>query len=68
MIIPLSHEADWQPLFSVARAWDPPQVGTIIIAPHPDDETLATGGLIRSQTSKGLEKPLNPDSYQQRIC
>lgn len=55
MIIPLSHEADWQPLFSVARAWDPPRAGTIIIAPHPDDETLATGGLIRSQTSKGLD-------------
>jgi LmbE family N-acetylglucosaminyl deacetylase len=27
--------------------WRPPMVPTLIISPHPDDETLAVGGLIR---------------------
>ncbi len=55
MIIPVSHEADWQQLFSAAHTWAPPHGNTIIISPHPDDETLATGGFITSQTSKGLD-------------
>ncbi len=55
MIIPLSRESDWQSVFSMAHAWNPPRADTIVIAPHPDDETLATGGFITSQTSKGLD-------------
>jgi LmbE family N-acetylglucosaminyl deacetylase len=55
MIIPVSYEADWQSVFAVAPSWDPPRGNTIIIAPHPDDETLATGGFIAAQTSMGLD-------------
>jgi LmbE family N-acetylglucosaminyl deacetylase len=55
MIIPLSQEADWQSTFSVARTWSAPRRNTIIISPHPDDETLATGGFISSQRSNGLD-------------
>ncbi|MGC1871540.1 MAG: PIG-L family deacetylase [Acidobacteriaceae bacterium] len=55
MIIPLSQEADWQSTFAVARAWSAPRRNTIVISPHPDDETLATGGFISAQRSKGLD-------------
>ena len=52
MIIPLSHEADWQSTFAVARPWSAPRRNTIVISPHPDDETLAIGGFISLQRSK----------------
>jgi LmbE family N-acetylglucosaminyl deacetylase len=55
MIIPLSQEADWQSTFSFARPWSAPRRNTIVVSPHPDDETLATGGFISAQRSKGID-------------
>lgn len=34
---------------------DPPRRRTVVVVPHPDDESLATGGLIARQTTRGVE-------------
>jgi LmbE family N-acetylglucosaminyl deacetylase len=36
-------------------AWQPPDKEMLVIAPHPDDETLAVGGFIVSQVAKGIQ-------------
>ncbi len=36
----------WSDLIESARAWRPPLVPTLVAVPHPDDESLATGGLV----------------------
>jgi LmbE family N-acetylglucosaminyl deacetylase len=35
--------------------WEPPDVPMVVVVPHPDDETLAAGGLIASQRLKGVD-------------
>ncbi len=47
-------EGEWLPFLAKAAGWIPPYKDTIIIAPHPDDETLGAGGLIAWQRSKGI--------------
>jgi LmbE family N-acetylglucosaminyl deacetylase len=54
MIVPVTQQVHWQPLFIAAKQWEPPHVKTIVIAPHPDDESLAVGGLIATLTSRGI--------------
>src|SRR6202046_1738780 len=34
--------------------WMPEEKSTVIVAPHPDDETLAAGGLIATQRSRQI--------------
>lgn len=41
-------------MLEAAESWQPPRVRTTVIAPHPDDETLAAGGLIASLRSQGV--------------
>ncbi|MEO6652473.1 MAG: PIG-L family deacetylase [Ilumatobacteraceae bacterium] len=36
----------WADVIASARAWQPPLVPTLVAVPHPDDESLSTGGLI----------------------
>ncbi|MEJ7799092.1 MAG: PIG-L family deacetylase [Ilumatobacter sp.] len=36
----------WSDLIASARQWQPPLVPTLVAVPHPDDESLSTGGLI----------------------
>jgi LmbE family N-acetylglucosaminyl deacetylase len=48
-------EAEWLALLRDAPEWIPPRVSTLVIAPHPDDETLGAGGLIAFQRSRGVE-------------
>lgn len=36
----------WSELIASARPWQPPLVPTLLAVPHPDDESLSTGGLI----------------------
>src|ERR1700753_1062257 len=55
MIVSVFDEVDWLSALTPVPAWAPPEIRTIIIAPHPDDESLSVGGLIRAQTLLGQE-------------
>ncbi len=54
MISPLTPEQDWQPRLQGLPTWEPPQRHTLILSPHPDDETLGAGGLIARLRSAGM--------------
>jgi LmbE family N-acetylglucosaminyl deacetylase len=49
MIVPLVPEEDWLAVLPDDGNWKPPAKPTLIISPHPDDETLGVGGLIMAQ-------------------
>lgn len=44
----------WLPLQSRARRWVPPAKPTVVVAPHPDDESLTMGGLIAIQRARDV--------------
>jgi LmbE family N-acetylglucosaminyl deacetylase len=48
---PLTTEQTWIDSLRLVPDWIPPHQSTVIVAPHPDDETLAAGGLIATQRS-----------------
>ena len=54
MIVPVTFEEEWTGLLQTVPVWHPPAVPTVVLAPHPDDETLAAGGLIASLTQQGV--------------
>ncbi len=54
MIVPLASEAEWTSVWTTATSWQPPDKPSLVIVPHPDDETLAVGGFIATQVAKGL--------------
>jgi LmbE family N-acetylglucosaminyl deacetylase len=45
-IVPLTPEGEWLSSLHKLPPWTLPLVPTVIIAPHPDDETLGAGGMI----------------------
>lgn len=47
-------ESGWRVALEGLPQWSPPQRQTVVISPHPDDETLGAGGLIASQRQFGL--------------
>jgi LmbE family N-acetylglucosaminyl deacetylase len=55
MVTPLIGEAEWTPLLRSVRPWQPTSAPMLIVVPHPDDETLAAGGLIASQRARGVD-------------
>ncbi len=55
MVVPINSEAEWKPTVDAAESWQPSPCETaFVIAPHPDDETLAAGGLIARLTHSGV--------------
>ncbi|WP_162142092.1 PIG-L deacetylase family protein [Ilumatobacter coccineus] len=45
----------WSTTLAAARPWTPPARRTVVVAPHPDDESLSSGGLIATQRARGLD-------------
>lgn len=55
MILPLVTESEWINHLGDLEVWEPPSSPVLVLAPHPDDETLAAGGLIASLRANGIE-------------
>ena len=53
MVISITSESEWAEALSTTPVWQPPLVPTLVLAPHPDDETLAAGGLITYLRERG---------------
>jgi len=51
---PVGSEEEWLAALEHVPKWSPPRLHTIVLAPHPDDETLGAGRLIASQRSRGV--------------
>jgi LmbE family N-acetylglucosaminyl deacetylase len=47
-------EQTWIESLRIVPDWMPDQKPTVIVAPHPDDETLAAGGLMATQRSRQI--------------
>jgi LmbE family N-acetylglucosaminyl deacetylase len=55
MIVSVVNEAEWLAALTPLPVWKPPETPILFVAPHPDDESLAAGGLIRAQTLRGFD-------------
>ncbi len=45
----------WQDFLSTKGSWEPAGGSLLVVSPHPDDETLGAGGLIRQWRMSGHE-------------
>jgi LmbE family N-acetylglucosaminyl deacetylase len=48
-----TEESAWAGLLAATPAWSPDDGPLVVVAPHPDDEVLGAGGLIRSWAARG---------------
>ena len=55
MMIPLVGEDEWLEVLGRCPAWEPGDAEALVLAPHPDDETLAAGGFIAQQLVRGVK-------------
>jgi LmbE family N-acetylglucosaminyl deacetylase len=55
MITPIVHESDWLTMLSDLPRWELPRSPVLLVVPHPDDESLATGGLLAALSSRGVD-------------
>jgi LmbE family N-acetylglucosaminyl deacetylase len=58
MITPLCNESRWLDVWAGLPSWAPPLSPLLVVSPHPDDETLAIGGLIASMRAKNVDVTL----------
>ena len=54
VVSPTTREPVWLEFLRPMSDWVPVQTPTVVVSPHPDDETLATGGLIAMQRARHL--------------
>ena len=54
VLAPATTEQTWIESLRLVPNWLPEEKSTVIVAPHPDDETLAAGGLIAMQRSRQI--------------
>ena len=55
MIVPLVSEDEWLAALEDLPVWAPPTAPVVVIAPHPDDETLGAGGFIAAHGLNGRD-------------
>jgi LmbE family N-acetylglucosaminyl deacetylase len=55
MVVPLVNETEWAHRLGGLPLWAPERTPTVVVVPHPDDETLATGGLIAALREMGVD-------------
>ena len=55
MIAPLVLEDEWLAALEELPVWAPPALHLVVLAPHPDDETLGAGGFIAAQCLHGRD-------------
>jgi LmbE family N-acetylglucosaminyl deacetylase len=53
MVTPVLGEREWTCRLESLPVWEPDLAPTLIVVPHPDDETLALGGFIAAQRARG---------------
>jgi LmbE family N-acetylglucosaminyl deacetylase len=55
VILSQVNEAEWLSSLGSLPPWEMPGGPILVIAPHPDDETLAVGGLIAAARQRGVD-------------
>ena len=55
MVVPLLLKDEWLAALEDLPVWAPSPMRLIVLAPHPDDETLGAGGFIAAQCLDGRD-------------